>query len=342
MAFEIKGDVITGNSISANAAIKTELSAPIMVAFDITNRCNFKCLHCFNHSGEDIFQDELSDVDKIAVAEQIRDMAPYVVCLCGGETTCCNVLEQIILTLKEKVASINMVSNGYLINKEYALNLKKWGVSLVQISVDGINPEQHDTFRGHYGAFEHAINAIKILKEVGLSVATSFVPNKLNYKDTYQYFKMCNELGVNQARSMPFLPLGRGMVIGNRLILNREENYQFIRQLIKAKQDFPQMEIEWGDPIDHIYRMPANAKVGIDSYSMDVKSNGDIGVSGYFPVYVGNCKLHTLHEYWLSGYNKIWGNKTIQKIVEQVEVVNDFTKIAEMNTLKFDIIGGKL
>ena len=340
MRFDIKGDVISGSKIYVNSPIKTELSAPIMVAFDITNKCNFRCLHCFNHSGENIFKDELSNEQKIEVAKQIRDLSPYIVCLCGGETTCCDVLEEIIKELKKTVSSINMVSNGYLINETLAKNLKTWGVSLVQISLDGINAEQHDTFRGHLGAFEHAVNAIKVLKSAGLNVATSFVPNKLNYLDTYAYFKLCYELGVMQARSMPFLPLGRGFEIGNNLILNNEEYYVFIRQLVQAKIDFSPMEIEWGDPIDHLYRMPVNSSHGIDTYSMDVKSNGDIGVSGYFPIYVGNCMRHTLKEYWNAGYNKIWSNKEIKKITEQVETVKDFEKIANMERFVIDIMEG--
>lgn len=111
MGFDIKGDVISGSKIYVNSPIKTELSAPIMVAFDITNKCNFRCLHCFNHSGENIFKDELSNEQKIEVAKQIRDLSPYIVCLCGGETTCCDVLEEIIKKLKKTVSSINMVSN---------------------------------------------------------------------------------------------------------------------------------------------------------------------------------------------------------------------------------------
>lgn len=92
MSVKIKGDVITASSVFSSAYIKTDLVAPIMVAFDITNKCNLKCVHCFNHSGENIFDDELSNEEKLDVVSQILELNPYIVCLCGGETTCCNIL----------------------------------------------------------------------------------------------------------------------------------------------------------------------------------------------------------------------------------------------------------
>lgn len=139
---------------------------------------------------------------------------------------------------------MNLVSNGYLIDENVAKRLKESGISNVQISLDGINPEQHDNFRGKYGSFDKAINAIKCLKKVGIPVMTSLVPNKLNYKDTYNYFKICKELKVISARCMPFLPMGRGDSIGSKLLLNDEENNIFIQQLMSAKNNILGIDID--------------------------------------------------------------------------------------------------
>lgn len=343
MDIEIKGDVISASAVSTSTNFKTQLAAPIMVAFDITNRCNFRCLHCFNHSGEDIFEDELDNKSKLDVVEQIIEVKPYIVCLCGGETTCCEELFNIISRLTKVVPTVNMVSNGYLITKEIAKKLKKTNISNVQISVDGINAEQHDTFRGKYGAFDHAIKAIKNLIDEDINVMVSLVPNKLNYKDAYKFFEMCSNLGVKQARSMPFLPMGRGGSgdLGSNLLLNSQEQYEFCLQMQQAKKDFRNIYIEWGDPIDHIYRLPENANLGVETYSMDIRSNGDIGVSAYFPISVGNVKRHTLKEYWDAGYKKIWQNEKIKNMMKYIENINDFSKISNFEKIDFDIIEGE-
>lgn len=338
MEIKVQGDVVTSSYISGLSYLKTDMAAPIMVAFDVTNACNFRCVHCFNHSGEDIYHNELSDEDKLKVADQIIDLNPYLVCLCGGETTCCRVLIKIIEKLSGNIPTINIVSNGYLIDENFAFRLKNAGVSAVQISLDGITPEQHDTFRGRLGAFEHATNAMRILNKLGISVLSSLVPNKLNYLDTYKYFELCHNLGVRYARCMPYLPMGRGNSVGNSLILNAEQYYVFIQQLLEAKEKFTDMVIEWGDPIDHTYRLPANAKLGLDSYSMDIKSNGDIGVSAYFPIVVGNCLKHTLKDYWNAGYKYIWKDPIINRMMDEIETITDFKKFEHMKPYTIDII----
>lgn len=340
MDMKIKGDVISASAVSASTNIKTELSAPIMVAFDITNKCNFKCLHCFNHSGENVHSDELDNIDKLEVVRQIIELKPYVVCICGGETTCCDILFEILESLTKVVPTVNMVSNGYLIDENIALKLKALHIGSVQISIDGINAEQHDTFRGHYGAFEHAVSAVKNLRKAGVNVMVALVPNKLNYKDAYEYFKMCRDIGASQARCMPFLPMGRGGEVGSNLLLTKEEEYEFCQSMMRAKNDFKDLYIEWGDPIDHTYRLPDNAKLGIDAYSMDVRSNGDVGVSAYFPISVGNCKRHTLKEYWDAGYKKIWQNEEIIKTVRILENITDFNKLANLDKFDIDLVEG--
>lgn len=61
MGFDIKGDVISGSKIYVNSPIKTELSAPIMVAFDITNKCNFR--YTILESCKELFtEDELNEM----------------------------------------------------------------------------------------------------------------------------------------------------------------------------------------------------------------------------------------------------------------------------------------
>lgn len=42
------------------------LIGPHQMAFDITNKCNLRCLHCFNSSGENaIINDELTDYEVV-------------------------------------------------------------------------------------------------------------------------------------------------------------------------------------------------------------------------------------------------------------------------------------
>jgi len=62
------------------------LIGPHHVAIDITNKCNLRCLHCYNSSGEnDVIKTELSDHEVLEFMKSLSTINLYSLCLCGGE-----------------------------------------------------------------------------------------------------------------------------------------------------------------------------------------------------------------------------------------------------------------
>lgn len=313
------------NSLSTNYSVMKNLSGPITVSFDITTKCNLRCLHCYNNSGTNSAQ-EVSDEEILEIARQIADMHPYNVCLCGGETLCRNNILDIMDILRGNVGRISMVSNGFALKKEVAKKLIEHGLDHIQISLDGADKFQHDTFRGRKGSFEQAVKAIEYLKEYDISrIATSLVPNKLNYKSVKKYMDLCYGLGVDNVRMMPFIPSGRGRTIGRNLMLSDLDYFYFLRDVEEECYLYAgKMQIEWGDPLDHMRRMPYNAYNGLRTYCMEVKANADITVTTYLPIVVGNCRKHSLKEYWDKGYCCIWNDERIIAQVDRIQNIYDF------------------
>lgn len=311
-------------AIEKQYSVMTKLSAPIAVAFDITTKCNLKCVHCYNNSGTGA--EEFDDNEILNVAKQIADLHPISVCLCGGETLCRKNIIDIAKVLEGNIGSLSMVSNGFAMTDEKIKELKHYNIEQIQISLDGVNKFQHDSFRGVEGAFDRAVNAIKLLKANNIRrIATSLVPNKLNYKSIEEYITLCYSLGVDNVRIMPFIPSGRGKSIGRNLILSDEEYFQFIRGLLRKKRFYEnKIGVEWGDPLDHMRRMPSNAENNLNTYCMEVKANGDLTVTTYLPIVVGNCKRHTLKEYWEGGYNLIWKNEQVLSYINKIQNIYDF------------------
>lgn len=300
-------------------------SGPEQVSFDVTQKCNLRCVHCFNNSGSDAPLHDLPRGQKLEVAKQIAALRPKNVCLCGGEVTCCPYIFEIIDILRPNAGNLSMVSNGFNMTEELAQKFVDGGITLAQISIDGAYAWQHDSFRGVYGSFNRAVNAVKFLKKVGIrKMDVSLVPNRLNLHTMEAYVTMCRELGVDEIRMMPFLPSGRGKSIGRSLMPNAEEYFKFQRtcqrllQKYKRKPDFL-----WGDPLDHMRRMPVNAALGLSTYIMEIKTNGDLTFSSYLPVIAGNVNRGTLKEYWDNGYKSIWANERFTRYTEQIKNIYD-------------------
>lgn len=301
------------------------MNGPIMVSFDITQRCNLRCVHCFNNSGDQAPNEDMTRQERLAIARQVADMHPFNVCMCGGECLCSPELFDIMDILRPHVGKLSMVSNGMLLNEQMACRLAEHGLDLAQISIDGANAWQHDSFRGVMGSFERATAAVRNLKAAGIStVDVSMVPNQLNYRSLREYAALCHGLGVNQIRLMPFLPSGRGRSVGRSLMLDDGQYFEFCRTLEKLAQEYNgRLMFQWGDPIDHMRRMPRNASFGLRTYAMEIKANADLTLSTYLPVLVGSCKRHTLREYWDGGFKHLWAHEHLTRYTDQIRNIYD-------------------
>lgn len=303
------------------------LEGPMAFAFDITSACNYKCLHCYNDSGKKL-EDELNKEELLDVARQIAEFKCTSVCLCGGEPLISPYFFDVVDILAENCGVLNFVSNGCLIRENVVKKIKRKGINVVQISLDGINEMQHDTFRGYPGAFKKAIEALKLLNKYGIETAVSTIPNKLNYKSISKLVNICVELGVSNIRSMPLIPEGRGGRI-QELLLTPEEYQEYVSQLMILKEECIRKNVivEWGDPLDHFWRMPKLGKKGVRTHTAEVKSNGDLAVSTYIPIVVGNIREHSLKEYWDCGYDKIWTHPMVMDYINKIENIYDINNL---------------
>lgn len=298
---------------------------PVQISFDITTNCNFRCIHCFNNSGADAPSQESSPEEKLETARQIARMHPINVCLCGGEATTSPHLFEIIDALRPGVGKISMVSNGFLMTPALAQKLREHGLSLVQISLDGAYAWQHDTFRGVQGSFERAVAAIRYLRAAGMpAIDTSLVPNRLNYETMDRYAELCADIGVSQIRVMPFLPSGRGLHTGRRLMLDAEQSFEFQRSLARISHKMKgSLTVQWGDPLDHMRRNPINAKFGLRTYMMEIAADGSLPLTPYLPISAGNLRGGALEEYWAAGCDRMWGDPRFTRYTDQIHNIYD-------------------
>lgn len=323
-----KGDyiMITGGENDILVRFKNE-EGPIFFSIDVTGKCNFRCLHCYNDSGNQL-DGELTDEEVLDVVRQAAELKPVSLCLCGGEPMLRKNILELIKAGTKNGTTVNMVSNGYLCSRELLEKMKDAGLDTLQISLDGINEMQHDTFRGFFGAFDKAIQTMKDGINVGLNVITSFTPNKMNVRTLDDYFALCNDIGISQVRIMPLIPMGRGSKIDN-LLLNSDEYFLLQQKILKANIFYrdKKMTIEWGDPLDHYLRMTYNAKAGIRTANFEVKANGNLTVSTYIPIVVGNCREHSLREYWDIGYKSVWKREEVIEYVSKIITIYDINQL---------------
>lgn len=130
----------------------------------LTHRCNFRCQICDFWKVDHQKEKELSLSEIELISEKLSRFGTLAVSLAGGEPTLRTDIDIIIGIFARHHFPI-MITNGWFIDNENAERLWKSGLQEISVSLDYASKEKHDTMRNKPGAFEHAVNALKILNE---------------------------------------------------------------------------------------------------------------------------------------------------------------------------------
>ena len=134
-----------------------------VVVWNMTRRCNLKCVHCYAQAVDPDGVDEISTSQAKTMIDDLAQFGSPVMLFSGGEPLVRKDLVELAHHAKGKGMRAVISTNGTLITKEKAKELKEVGLSYVGISLDGAE-ETHDKFRGVNGAFKRAIEGIENCK----------------------------------------------------------------------------------------------------------------------------------------------------------------------------------
>lgn len=195
-----------------------------VVVWNMTRRCNLKCVHCYAHA---VPVDGKDEIGTEKAREIIEDLARYgapVMLFSGGEPLVRQDLVELASFATERGMRAVISTNGTLITPAKARELKKVGLSYVGISLDGLE-EVHDHFRGVRGAFKKALEGIANCQAEGLKVGLRFTINRRNVREIPGIFQLLKDLEVPRACFYHLVYSGRGSELINE-DLNHEETRQ--------------------------------------------------------------------------------------------------------------------
>jgi GeoRSP system radical SAM/SPASM protein len=276
------------------------LKSPLTINWAVTNRCNFKCRHCYSRTDP---SDELKKDVLFACIDKIKGAGVLSVNFGGGEPLLRTDLLEIASYASGRGLRVSMNSNGYLIDREIARKLKAAGFSKVGISLDSHLPDVHDGFRGIKGSYGRAVAALGHLKSEGIKTSLSTVICKINHSAINELIGFARAQGVHQLNFHNFKCSGLGYSNKDELDLSAAEWKMFYIQAMKAKADVIGLEISLDDPIIASLGMKAETASLVKGsicgkLSLNIKSNGDITPCGFIPVVIGNIVTDDLKKVW--------------------------------------------
>lgn len=166
------------------------------IALDVTPRCNMKCAHCY---AETFVNVEPLDLQVLQGAlDQFYALGVFHYVLQGGEPIADpDRLEAILRMCHPDESYINVVSNGWSMNRERVQWLKELQVDKIAFSLDSGLEEEHDASRGA-GSFARVMSAIDHVLEAGLlsSISTVVTHSSLHSEGFRKAYAFAEAKGI--------------------------------------------------------------------------------------------------------------------------------------------------
>ena len=304
---------------------------PLMLQFELTSNCNLYCKHCYNNSGGICNKD-------LMTPSKWKDFAKYLVekggifqcVISGGEPLLLgDDLFDIMDILDNDGTTFLLISNGYLLNKEYAKRFSKYRFKWFQISIDGATAEYHDNFRGKIGSWEKATNAVVNLVNEGIPVAIAHTVTPQNMDNIDDMCGLAYSLGASSILIGEITPCGRASQ-DMQLVPNHEQkNYireKVIENSVKYKN---KMLIQRSSTV----KLQLSRYVDVPNTGAVIRPNGQIRLDCMAPFVMGNILKDDFLSLWNKKADYCWQHELVKEYINSYE---DFLDINHMKTNYYD------
>jgi SynChlorMet cassette radical SAM/SPASM protein ScmE len=216
---------------------RDQLSAPMSVFLNLTNRCNLRCRHCSASAGAAL-DDELTTGEWLALIQRLSELKVFQVTITGGEPLVRPDLFQLVETLDRHRIVSRINTNATLVDDAVAARLAELRfLKMITVSLDGSSPAVHDRLRGR-GAFDKAVRGVEALLSHDLNVGLSAVVTRLNRHDLEAMVRLAQQQGVHSISFNSLNPAGRTQQSMETLWLSAEERKEIAERLTSLKEGY--------------------------------------------------------------------------------------------------------
>jgi radical SAM protein with 4Fe4S-binding SPASM domain len=233
-------------SIGKYGLQKPPISEPLSSIWTFTNKCNLKCIHCYQDAGRKN-KDELNFEEKLNVVDQIVEAGCIYLTFSGGEVLMSKDFFKVAEYAKEKGLNISFATNGTLVTKKIAKKISELDFDYVTLSLDGIKKETHEKIRRVKDSYEKAIEGIKNCLDENIKLCVTPVLIKNNYEEIDEIIEFLRGLGVRFIVITDFIPAGRGRE-NERISLSPEVAYDLFTSIAKKSLENRDIELSVSSP----------------------------------------------------------------------------------------------
>ena len=299
-------------------------SKPIVI-WNVYNRCNLSCKHCYIEAKDEDHKGELTTQEAKRFIDDLARMKIPVLLFSGGEPLLRDDIYQLAAGADKKGVRPVLSTNGTLISRQVAKELKMSGFKYVGVSLDGLE-QTHDNFRNRAGAFQLALKGLENAAEAGLKVGVRFTISDKNKDDLPQVLDLVAERGIPRFCMYHLVYSGRGkdLISLDTSKKDKERTIKYIMdRTLKFSEEKQELEILTVDnPVDGVmileYTKKEHPETADEVYELlrraggcsagekvaNVDPQGDVHPCQFWRnLSLGNVKEKNFSEIWLDKEN---------------------------------------
>ena len=258
------------------------------VTIAITNRCNYRCWHCYNDRRikKDVSLSKLKEL-----AANLQELGVVHITITGGEPLLRDDLEEIANSFDDRTyLTLNTTGDGLTSGR--ARSLRDSGIFAVGVSLDSTDPIEHDLLRGRKGAFDASLEALQLASQSNLypyiiAVATHdfLVPDRF-----WAFLQFASKAGALEVHLLE--PTASGRLAGRSDVLLTQPERELILNY--------QKEVAQNDELpilsSFLYlESPHNFGCGAGLTHLYIDGSGEVCPCNFIPLSFGNIISEPLH-----------------------------------------------
>lgn len=260
---------------------------PLGGIFELTERCNMKCLHCYINqpAGSRIEQSaELSTAEVKALIDQMADAGCLFLTLTGGEVLLRSDFSEIYVHAKQRGMLISLFTNGTLITPQIADLLADVRPFSIEITLYGATAETYEKVTQNPGSYARCRAGIDLLLARKLPLLLKAFILTVNSHELDEMKKLSESLGVEFRFDNMIFPRLDGD--------SQPVNYQIpLQEIIRQDDEDPLRREDWKKSSELVTgKMVRSENVftcsaGLRSFHLDSKGNMSICIMVRRPSY---------------------------------------------------------
>lgn len=303
-----------------------DLSAPLLVSWQLTRDCNLACLHCCTDSAPGRKAPaELSREEALAVARQaVEAGVPYAM-LCGGEPLTVPWFWEVAGVLGAGGVRLKVESNGQLLGRSEAERLAKLPIRSVQISLDGDTQAVYAKQRPG-GDLAKAHEACRAVVAAGLPLEVTFAPTTLNIHEAEAVAARARALGAFRFNTGALMRLGTAAKLWDRLEPSAAQ-YASFRASVERLSSGPDKKMEF-------CYIPFTIEEGLREglarppATLLVLPDGKVKVAAPLPFTCSDLRRRTVAQAW-DDYRAAWESPVVRAAAARL--LEEPARLAEAN-----------